>query len=206
MLPKYDGSDATMTGVSLEKITLTFPEYPLDGSVIKDIHTAYTKTGGNPSTLPTLPPIIGGDVDFMVGIKYLRYHPQQVFQLPSGLTIYQSIFKSPDGSRGVIGGPHRIFNEINRSLSNGFSMRTFVANQLDLYKSGFQINPDVPLLNLQRLTTTNHICVRNIDHFEEVEKAGTEISYRCSKCRSCIDSKQTNQLSQQASEKKWSRN
>ena len=40
MLPKYVGSDATMTGVSLEKIALTFPEYPLDGSVSKDIHTA----------------------------------------------------------------------------------------------------------------------------------------------------------------------
>ena len=188
-LPKYDGSDVTMTGVSLEKITLTFPEYPLDGSVIKDIHTAFTNTGGNPSTLPTLPSIIGGDVDFMVGIKYLRYHPQQVFQLPSGLTIYQSIFKSPDGSRGVIGGPHRIFSEINRSMSNGFSMRTFVANQLNLYKSGFQIKPDVPLLSLHRLKTTNHICVKDLDHFEELEKAGTEISYRCSKCRSCIDCK-----------------
>ena len=59
-------------------------------SVIKDIHTAYTNTGGNPSTLPTLPSIIGGDVYFMVGIKYLRYYPQQVFQPPSGLNIYQS--------------------------------------------------------------------------------------------------------------------
>ena len=48
----------------------------------------------------------------MIGIKYLRYYPQVIFQLPSGLTIYKSLFHNPDGGRGIIGGLHQIFNNI----------------------------------------------------------------------------------------------
>ena len=33
----------------------------------------------------------------MIGIKYLRYHPEFIFQLPSGLTIYKSYFENADG-------------------------------------------------------------------------------------------------------------
>ena len=32
--------------------------------------------------------------------------------LPSGLTVYKSVFSNPDGSRGVIGGPHPVFTAI----------------------------------------------------------------------------------------------
>ena len=38
-----------------------------------------------------------------------RYHPHNIFQTPSGLTIYESVFKNPDGSRGVVGDPHKVF-------------------------------------------------------------------------------------------------
>ena len=50
----------------------------------------------------------------MIGIKYLRYHPRAIFQLPSGLTIYESVFENADGGRGVIGGPHKVFNSIKK--------------------------------------------------------------------------------------------
>ena len=36
--------------------------------------------------LPKLPRYIGGNTDFMIGIKYLRYYPEKIFQLPSGLS------------------------------------------------------------------------------------------------------------------------
>ena len=47
----------------------------------------------------------------MIGVKHLRYYPEKVFQLPSGLAIYKSWFKNTDGTRGVIGGPHRVFTD-----------------------------------------------------------------------------------------------
>ena len=70
----------------------------------------------------------------MIGIKYLRYHPETVFKLPSGLTIYKSFFKNIDGSRGVIGGPREIFAVIE---SQGLCKSAFLTNQLQSFKSGF---------------------------------------------------------------------
>ena len=54
----------------------------------------------------------------MIGIKYLRYYPEKIFQLPSGLSIYKSWFKNPDGSRGVISGPHEVFTRIESTYQS----------------------------------------------------------------------------------------
>ena len=75
--------------------------------VERDIHSAYLATGQNPENLPKLPSHVGGKTDLMIGIKYLKYFPKAVYELPSGLTIYECVFANPDGSRGVIGGPLR---------------------------------------------------------------------------------------------------
>ena len=80
-----------------------------------DIENAYKLAGGDVSKLPSVPKVIGGDVDIMIGVKYQRYHPEKIFSLPSGLTIYRSPFLNINGSRGVIGRPHAIFNK-NRSF------------------------------------------------------------------------------------------
>ena len=72
--------------------------------VAKDIQKEYEKSRTNSrEKLPKLPRSVGGNTDFMIGIKYLKYFPKEIFQLPSGLTIYESVFLNADGSRGVIG-------------------------------------------------------------------------------------------------------
>ena len=96
----------------MDQITLKSPNHPLKGRVETDIKNKYKSSGGDPKGLPKLPTFVGGHTDFMIGIKYLRYYPEKVFQLPSGLTVYKSYFKNADGSRGVIGGPHKVFSEI----------------------------------------------------------------------------------------------
>ena len=115
-LPLFNGDDAQFTGVCLDDITGTFPEYPIKGKVEDDIMEAYSKINGNPDDLPKLPEHVGGETDFLIGIKYLRYHPEKVFQMPSGLAIYRSIFENADGGRGVVGGPHHIFTAIERQF------------------------------------------------------------------------------------------
>ena len=52
----------------------------------------------------------------MITINYLGYYPKMIFRLPSGLTIYESVFENADGGRGVIGGPHKIFNHIMQKI------------------------------------------------------------------------------------------
>ena len=198
-LPLNNGHDATLTGVCLDQITQTFPVYPLKGEVEQDIRVAFHHSGGNLRQLPNLPECVGGDVAFMFGIQYNRYFPTEIFRLPSGLSIYKSRFKNPDGSDGVIGGSHRIFTEIESQ--HHMATSSFLANQLRLFQGGYVVNPDVTLLGYREFDDACHEVGKipqdddpksfytPLKIFKEAEEAGSEITYRCVKCRSCKECK-----------------
>ena len=203
-LPLKNGNDALFTGVTIDHITNTFPIYPLQGRVENDIHTSYEQHNGNANDLPKLPVQVGGDVDFMIGIKYMKYFPEQIFQLPSGLTIYRSCFLNSDGSSdGIIGGPHEIFNQIDNYKFFNQPLSFFVKSQHELFQLGYQVNPDLSLLGFkdqhhqfdieassdsnQLYDTNNEVNNQMVasSHFHQAELAGSEINFRCVKCRSC---------------------
>ena len=180
-IPQHHGQPASLTGISLESITTTFPQYPLL-KPFQDISDHFKSTGGNPKQLPRPDKSVGGDIHFMIGIRYLRYFPRLVHQLPSGLSIYESVFNNIDGSRGVIGGPHSVFTKIHQTFFNQSSYLGFMSQQYELFKMGIQVNPDIQMLSSNRITT-------RIKEFEDVENAGSVITYRCIKCRACKDCK-----------------
>ena len=99
----------------------------------------------------------------MLEIKYLRYYPEKVFQLPPGLTIYRSLFKNVDGTRGVVGGLHKLFAEIE----SRYHMNTarFLSDQYKLFKAGYQASQDAFLLHLK----VKKDCFNNIMINEENE-------------------------------------
>ena len=180
-LPLRIGGNALMTGPCLDRVTNTFPMYPLNGEVFNDIKTAFIKNGGNASSLPSVPEKVGGNVDFIIGIKYLRHFPKAIHQMPSGLTIYESSFESNDGSFGLIGGPHQVFDFIHSTQSTNFVM-----NQLRLYSYGYHVNPDISLLGCNNNFGDIQDDPTNPMHFfNAVEEAGSSITYRCTKCRDC---------------------
>ena len=78
-MPLFDGRDAVIS-------MFRFPIYPLEGDVEEDIRKSYRLKGLNVEDLPNLPRQVGGETDLMIGIQYLKYNPEQVFKLPSGLT------------------------------------------------------------------------------------------------------------------------
>ena len=84
-----------LSGICIDKITGTFPPYPLS-DVERDIHQAFINKGGDISQLPKLPRFVGGDTDVMIGIQYLRYFPKNIFSLRNGLRIYESQFSNVD--------------------------------------------------------------------------------------------------------------
>ena len=146
-LPLFNGSEATFTRVcSFDQITIKFPQYLLKG-IVGYIAAGYKRQGNNPRDLPQLPQSVGGHTDFMLGIKYLRYYPEKVFQLPSGLTIYRSWFQNADGTRGVGGGPHKMFTETEPRYH--MNTATFLSDQYKLFKAGYQVNPDASLLHVK---------------------------------------------------------
>ncbi|MCH2405590.1 MAG: hypothetical protein MK200_05290, partial [Nitrosopumilus sp.] len=209
-LPLYNGRNAIMSGTVIDEVASEFPTYPLS-KVQKDIQEAYIANGGNVEDLPKLPQHIGGQVDFILGIKYLRYHPQKIFSMPSGLTIYRSSFLNVDGSRGVVGGPHETFTAINDhySCDEVFTFKHFLSNQTLLYKAGYQVNPDLKfletksskdnsqdlLLNIKNensckgMSCSCLLVSRNQKIFNAVENAASEITYRCVTCRDCKECK-----------------
>ena len=51
--------------------------------------------------------VVGGRcVDIILGIRYLKYYPDLVYSLPSGLAVYKARLKSASGCQAVLGGPH----------------------------------------------------------------------------------------------------
>ena len=50
----------------------------------------------------------------MIGIKYLKYFPQETYRLQSGLTLDNSSFSNSDGYKGVVAGPHPAFNQVSK--------------------------------------------------------------------------------------------
>ena len=103
-LPLYNGDDTFFTGLCMEKVTGKFPDYPIHGKVEDDIKKFYRLAGGSVADQPKLPRFAGGETDFLIGIKYLRYHPTMIFKMPSGLAIYESLFENSEGGGGVVGG------------------------------------------------------------------------------------------------------
>ena len=67
----------------------------------------------------------------MIGMQYLKYFPKEVFQLESGLTLYESEFKSHDGSRGIICVPHKSFTDTNMKVGSHVSMRACFTEYAD---------------------------------------------------------------------------
>ena len=148
-LPLAHGNDAIFSGICLDRIRNDFPLYPLHGAVQDDINEGFVKVGVE--DLPKLPEAVGGHIDFMIGTKYLRYHPEKIFQLPSGLTIFRSVFKNAGGGYGVVGGPHEVFTNVERfhGHTGKTSYQSFLTNQYQLYEKGYQLNPDVLLLHVK---------------------------------------------------------
>ena len=200
-ISRQDGNVAAMTWPCLNRITKKFPFYPLQENVFHDIKYQYAKEGNNPEHLPNVPSMVGGEVDLKIGIKYLRYFPQPIIHMPSGLTVYKSHFFNSDGSCGVIGGPHEVFNNIDKSQLSS----NFISNQLQIFNhQGFDVDPDMHILGyVHHVGDVNSPCdyddedsiiQKKFDIFNKVEEAGSEISYRCVNCRGCSTCKNhTNQ-------------
>lgn len=206
------GGEALFSGLCLDLITQPFPLYPLKGDVEKDICSSFALSGGDPTSLPTLEPSVGGVTHFMFGAQYNRYFPEEVFRMPSGLSIYRSCFQNSSGGYGVVGGTHKVFTEVEKW--HNFNRSEFISSQLKIFHNGCQINPDVRMLGFRNCYEDefNHYtksdeyenseCIEtsdNDDHnvyvnnslkrFYESQNIGSEIQYRCPKCRACHDCK-----------------
>ena len=96
------------------------------------------------ASLPELPSKIGGDTDILLGIKYLKYFPKKVFELENGLGIYESVFRGPDETRGILAGPHKEFSKgAQGAHMNKVAYFSTLTND---FNSMWKLGKDMPLL------------------------------------------------------------
>ena len=197
-----DNTKVQMRGLVMDTVTNPFAMYSLQ-EAFEDLCEAYGR--GEGAALPAVPAKIGGSkVDVMVGIKYLAYFPELVFSLPSGLAIYESQIRSLCGSRGVIGGPHHSWahaeDRIEFMSSFAFlsaELRAYRAQANALEQGIFVAGPeevDKPWLDDRGICDcTCHASEaifslqEDARRFSDAERIGSEVSYRCVKCRNCAD-------------------
>ena len=220
-LPLRDGYEATFTGMCLDKVTSTFPTYPLK-EVEDDVRDQCRVQGGETllNSLPKLPKEVGGDVDILIGLTYKKYFPKEVWQSPDGLFISDSRFLSEDGTTGVVGGPHSKFTQVeNNERSTGtFSFFSYTAPVIESIRSSYfqdclvssdpfgeklgsggdsdkyiseEIDGSTQLSQLEGNVLVARKPPKCVKVFDEVESAGTEISYRCGNCRNCQECKKS---------------
>ena len=200
-LPLKNGQNIIMSGICLDRVTTEFQTYSLS-KVNRDIRQACKKEGGTSlvNKLPKLPDSVGGDTDILIGSKYLRIHPEKIWMSPTGLTVSDSPFLSLDGSSGVVSGPHPSFNSTMGQGNHAYFHAEVIA-----YRNAFRICCSMPLLIDKYATVPQNAQFSEFDSssvvlasqkapkcleiFDELDRAGTEVSYRCAEHRDCQDCK-----------------
>ncbi|XP_066928171.1 uncharacterized protein [Clytia hemisphaerica] len=178
-LPLSTGKHAQLSGLCLPKLTDEFPRYSLCDAE----KSLFDAAGAIAKIFPKLPKSAGGKVDMMIGISYFRYFPKLIFQSPTGLSIFKSVFRSSDGTTGVLGGPHESFSRtFDAHLSATFYTELARIRELSIVESP-TIQNSTPLID--------HTAYRSniLKSFESAENAGSQITYRCTTCRNCKDCK-----------------
>ena len=224
-LPLHNGNKAVWSGICMPTVTSVFPLYRLNG-VERDVYNECKEIGGGGghdllNRLPKIPDEVGGETDILLGIRYRKYFPKLIFELMSGLGIFESVFQSPCGARGVLGGPHKEFSKIEKNFNKGLGSHVNLSAYLGkshsgLYEGFYQLQNEMPLLGIKTEPIMFDIeeireymcdsknCLSNaltserspkcVKQFDEVENAGTEVTFRCVECRSCQKCKNSTRL------------
>ena len=154
---------------------------------------------------PKMPRKVGGETDIIIGIKYFKYFPEEVHKFPSGLS----------GSDGVYGGPHPQFTKAEKKHRDVHGkMCSYILPETEVYRSRFALECIIPSKGPKNIlfdcdTDVAAPCKFNsisskayvskksprcVKVFDQVETAGTEISYRCVDCRDCPECKKCPRL------------
>ena len=188
---------ATLTALRMLSITTPFPLVRLLQAWTDLQQEAYKAS--NDLKLPEVDEEIGGtSVDLILGIKYLKYFPQLVFNLPSGLAVYRARFRSASGRQAVLGGPHAAWSNAVQKAGhmNPRVYFTSEARAWQVEQTWVRINQDKMLAqtaeedSLAEAVSGSVACICHSVELKDrelwkVEAVGAESPYRCAECRNC---------------------
>ena len=137
LLPLNDGSFQPVRSLSVAKVTSDMPTLRLKPLLnkIKSENRGDIKS----KMLQNLqvPARLGGEIDAIIGIQYKSIYPEEIFTLPSGLTIYKSKFlPAKDDELACICGPLGALEGLTNTISMSSCVR-YLSNLISNYSSGF---------------------------------------------------------------------
>ena len=131
--PTPMGKYHQITAQGMSKVTEKFPLCKL-----REVNVELRKSGFLPKfKTKMLPKYIGGQkVNLLIGIKDPELEPRCLFQLPSGIGVYQSPFTDKFNSNICYGGPHSIFTSINKHCSGNINhISAFFTQMCNQYRN-----------------------------------------------------------------------
>ena len=100
-----------ISGLSMDSVTSQFNKYDLS-----EIRAEFTSISDPNQSVPPLLKYVGGSkVHLLLGIKNTNLDPVWIKTLPSGVAVYQSVFKDIWGSDLIFAGPHKTFMNGNKT-------------------------------------------------------------------------------------------
>ena len=128
LLDRADGCKQVVQGVTVDRITSSFPMVSLKEAV-REIKADDPRN----QELQQLrvPDQVGGEADVLLGILYESCHPVHVHTLPSGLFLAKLKLASAGNKwTGVVGGPHRSFAALVQQAGDVSKLLVHFANGL----------------------------------------------------------------------------
>ena len=134
VLPLNDGSHQLLRGLTVPRVTSDMPRMMLDPWFEK---VKAMEPDNNSLQGITIPKVLGGYVDMILGISFSRVHPEPIHTFPDGLTIYKSKFLPMNpGELACIGGPMASINTMVQSAGARSSIR-HLCNLMSSVSAGF---------------------------------------------------------------------
>ena len=109
------GSREILLGLTVDKITSKFPLVSLAEA---ELDLKCSDPNNKELQDLSVPTVVGGEVDILLGIQYLSLYPVEVHSLASGLTICKLRLKGSSGYTATIAGPHHSFNYLAEKVGN----------------------------------------------------------------------------------------
>ena len=213
-LPMSNGSFQAVRGQTMKSLVGQMPRYDLTRT-LKEVKQQYPENQKLQNLV--IPDVLGGEIEMILGSKYLKIYPEPVQITPTGLTVSISRLRSPTGKNtAVISGPVKFINSIlqSRHAKDAFdSMKAMLVHarsytpKLEYFPStpprSSIVDEEVSDVEEKYKFKADSICIglpiscpgcsmnvtvqSELKRFMDLQEAGLKTEFRCIKCRACDD-------------------
>ena len=160
-IPLADGTYQGVRGLTMKSVVGQMPRYDLTQTLAR-VKEEYKENSRLQELV--IPSLLGGEIDMILGSKYLKIYPEPIQVTPSGLTVSMSRLRSPGGIKAaVISGPVEFVSHIfqsKRAKESIESMKAMLVHLAD-YKPILEHFPRS--VCLEKLCDDDIPCVKELD-------------------------------------------